>query len=273
MTIRVTFCGVSLFCAKPAADGTATLSAVLLPECEHSTPPYGTNNGGQLLHLDGTPAVRHFAGILVVDPTGNETHHLIGGMTISISDGASGTPDYTPVSKAFANLADAPSMGNGAALQVDASAICATVTFLTKPVPCASRELPLAGYHSAFVKMPHPAHHLDLSFDTDLTISGATPTPIAVRDGSEVFVYNFDVRTPTRDELFEVHDPHADLSIDHDFKWLYSLVTPTSGTLLDWSDGYLPAPFLRRDGPVDSASPASLFLVSVSTCWPGWIAT
>ena len=72
--------------------------------------------------------------------------------------------------------------------------------------------------------------------------------------------YNFDMSEPGADDLENQYDSTEELIVDHDFKWLYALLRPGSGTLYEWGGGTLPAPYWHRDGTAETRG------IRVSTC-------
>lgn len=273
MSVAVTFCGIMLYITKKDGARTA-LDYVLIPECENAVPPF--SEPGR--HLDGSPAFPHYAGIVVEYADSSIRHWSIGGALVRLSDTADAAnvraPDFTAASGTVASLHDAPSMGSQANLQLNAHrGSAARIDFGLQPVACGSRFLQVPGYDAYWPsqrapRTRNPHHYVLIDPAGALTITIArpgsdTPETVDLTNATHVFIYNFDVKDPRPDQLLGHSMPNLPLIIDHDFKWLYALVSPKTGDLTTWSDGYLPAPRLKQQAIVPR-------LISVSTCWPAW---
>lgn len=104
---------------------------------------------------------------------------------------------------------------------------------------------------------------LALEYASKLTITSRIAgvyVALNVPDGPTVYIYNFDMSEPSANDLENQYDSTEELIVDHDFKWLYALLRPGSGTLYEWGGGTLPEPYWHRDGTAETRG------IRVSTC-------
>jgi hypothetical protein len=266
----VEFRGVMLYCTE-LVDGARRLSQVLLPDAEGTSPPFDPEIDGRISHLDGSLAVPHYAGILVVPKTGSSSIIPISGARVQFKTDDAGTPDVTAVIEQFACLGRASGPGDPLVVKPFNVSADGPSQILVDAGSALSTMIPLglAGYTSEFLGKSDPALSLALTITSPLSLvitrpDGTTTTPIA--DDTRLYVFNYDQPFPDVEALHRVTPPSGGQLVDDDFKWIYALVKPKTGDLKKWSKGTLPAPTLRKIG-----SPVSARFITVATCWPGWI--
>lgn len=83
--------------------------------------------------------------------------------------------------------------------------------------------------------------------------------------------YNYEVKFPTFDDLYmDRRLPCEPVVIDHDYKWLYSLLRDVTTQVRPGPP--FPAPTLdcaRESAEVRKVDPNEVVTISVSTCFPG----
>ena len=275
MAVTVHFRGVMLF-RMGSGGASDSLIEALVPDCEGATPPCGTSDKYGVHHLDGTIAREHFSRMLIepADSTIKRSYIDLRGATVEIGDMSGGN---IPLNRHITGFADAaaivPPDGSGDLLELDPNARAATMIVVrTQPGDAPVVSHAVAGHQFKLDKQAPLSLALQMEFTAGLAITVRGPietVALHVADNTHVFIYNYDKPEPTVSELTTESWPNVPFVIDHDFKWLYSLLRPKSLKPLDeWACGYLPAPIWQR-----SSSPEGVGVrcVSVSTCFPARI--
>lgn len=279
MAITIFFRGAALFVAR----GGGPVTDVLFPSAENRFPPEGEPNEidqgsgvalGVMKHADGTPAVRHYAGALLLGPGPTATYRKLAKRHVQQSGtGTGATPNIIstipPIAKATKKtkieLRDPADPSN-------AEFIATRFTIHTGEMnphsPSGFNWTLDGGKHGDKVQLNNcplavawtfPASVTEVQFDiTNLDGSPTGESPIVLNaQQPTAYFYHFDNALPTVQEL-TTEDTPKKKAIDHDFKWMYELFQPASGQKWKkWLDnGKFPAP------QVDA-------LVPVSTCFPG----
>jgi hypothetical protein len=272
--MNVVFRGVMLFCSQGHGDDTI-LREVILPDCEDRIPPFGSKHGDQFYHLDDTRAVPHYAGILVATKKEQAKYYQIRGVDVTIGDVAADPPKIGEKIKGFANTGDIKE--NGDLLEVDWDARRSSrITLGAGPSDNDHVKAKQPRYYKFKVKNQGNLHNsLTLTYPNDAKIKTSSNEfpEIPVPADATVYIYNFDDPEPTVKELEGEKPTTKPFIIDHDFKWIYSILKPTREIELDeWAEGYLPAPqWLRSSANDDEFKILERRAITVSTCFPGWI--
>jgi hypothetical protein len=267
MQITVSFRGVMLFRTQRGASGDF-LEDVLLPDCDGTRPPEGSGFAGGYLHLDGTRATPHYAGLLLAKGSGSATNISIRGAEVHIHDGGASNVHLGGSVASIADLASVTPPGSATRLVVRPSAVVGARVRVSAGSMPTVHQVP-SDYDFAFGTIVPLTLGFTLTFASSITVdvtqSGVVTPPLKLSDGDRLYVYNYDDPNPTEDQLTRQHATADPFVIDHDFKWLYALVQPQNGdTLAKWAMGYLPAPFW----PSPTRAPSGIRTISVSTCFP-----
>lgn len=270
MAVTVQFRGVVLFCTNDGETSTL-LQDVRVPDCEDVVPPFGSKRGNDCFHLDGTLARPHYAGILVAMNGKTLMRLPLRGSQVFIGDIDGATPDVT---EAIGRVADISSLVGAAqqeTLELDPDAVpSATVTLGPSNGKAPAVSMLTSGLN--FTLAGAEKLTLGLAFEYESSIQLTTrvngiDVPVTIPDAATVFVYNFDSPDPDAHQLEHQQPPTEPFMVDHDFKWIYTLLRPKSGPLFAWDLGALPAPFWSRSAGIEARG------IRVSTCFPGRIST
>ena len=269
MPITLEFRGVMLMCVEGPPEA-RLLRNILIPECEDTIPPFGSREGNIRYHLDGSVADAHYAGIMIIAPGAWPRHYPIRGSQVTIAGTRPGRPDVTAGIGKSHGLAAVTSPGGAGPLHVATSIPGATTLNLSLIATKCEPIFPDLGAGSLKLGVEdNLPSGLRLTIDDAVTIQVApengTALGIEVPANCRIIVYNADKQDPTPEDLVRIHLPINDFAVDHDFKWLYSLLEPDNATIAEWSHGCLPAPVYTRDRKMSIACPR------VSTCVHFWI--
>jgi hypothetical protein len=269
MPITLEFRGVMLMCVQGPPEK-RELSHILIPECEDAIPPFGSREGAVRYHLDGSVADAHYAGIMIIAPGEWPRHYPVRGSQVTIAATRPGRPDITAGIGKSHGLAAVTSPGGAGPLHVAATSAGTTTVHLSLTATKCEPILPELGTGSLKLGVEdNLASGMQLTIDDAVTIQvtpeNGTPLGIEVPANCRIIVYNADKQNPAPQDLVRIHLPINDFAVDHDFKWLYSLLEPVDDTLAEWSHGCLPAPVYTRDRKMSIACPR------VSTCVHFWI--
>jgi hypothetical protein len=259
MSVTVVFRGVMLFHVQGEE-----FKQVLMPRCAGVVPPYGYTERGRTYHLDGSEARPHYPRMLIASAT--ETVDLVDLDNSEVAIG-SGNLQYWGVASEFVNCAATGDVvGKGSSsLELDPD-VTPAARVVIHEADTALAKLP-AEYKCKMGEQ-EPAHVLEFEYPSPLEIvvtrGASLETRFTIESGLTVYILNVDVPEPTVKDVTDETPTNLPVLIDHDFKWIYSLLKPVSGDdLMRWANGSLPAPVLNR-----GISPAT---ITVSTCFPGWI--
>lgn len=244
---QLTFAGVMLF--ERSGD---ELSRVLLPDAEFVTPKEGDHDSvyDTSTHLDGFRAARHYPR-LVVERSGKRKLYSLQYTRLTIGSHDTGESLW-PEWRLLAKLSDY-------GLVPDATGYSCEVN-LTGAFRVRARESTQFRFRDQWITDRVEAEASQVALTLTRAVGELT---IDLDAQDKAWVLSSDVPLPSGnlDKKVKVSKGH----IDHDFKWLYSLLQPAdSGTLKEWmmTRGFdqLPAPMYTGDRAA-----------SVSTCFPGWL--
>lgn len=261
MGVTIDFRGVSLFVIREGA-----LDEVLIPNAEREPPWVGTSNPWK--HPDNSIAVRHFAGLAIRRAGWTHTANVsLHGQQVVIGAGTTKPRVDQSADDAFAHLDKV--IGSVADISPPTSAIGASVKVRGEStlVAHAPARFP---FNLAGTTLTHLSPRLQ--FDASKVDVRIGSQCISVDEGDTVVIYNFEAPAPSIEDLEkeEVKSCMGHIT-GGDFRWLYSLLRPHSGT--SWPPVTLPVPRLdcsTIDGSQKFFDPSlSLLAVSISTCFPG----
>jgi hypothetical protein len=235
------------------------LTSIFLPDCRRY-PPEGTGHSTGMEHLDGSNAYLHYQGIHT-PVKGLKPYHLFSNKRVRIS----GTHDdaVPPVAVSLTDLARLPQL-NGSDWNLDAPHPThprSTVTL--EEVTGVSTSYDTRFRPFEFPNNPDPVHdHVTVEFNAPVTVEVFGVEKFTLSDEKDAYIYNFDDETPDVGQLNSRRDSDIKEIIDHDFKWVYSLIRPRDGrSRREFTGGRLEAPF----SVIDKPTMKSIF---VSTCFP-----
>jgi len=259
---------------KAPPDGEDDGIAELPPNKYHPKPYMGR----KMKHADGSDAMAHFAGALIVTPGQEDDRRVLTGCAV---ERANSSGKGARMDTKF--LQNVPSLDH---IILDQKKKLKLLHDTKEPSRVATRFLIDGGKEDAMTAVSpagggwqftqpngHTSKPVDYCLEVLWTIkapapltfnvtnlkgqTGGTLTPITLQDeNTEVYFYNFDYEEPTVDDLLRVDD--AELGdVDHDFKWLYKVMDKENVTWPAWLERTaFPAPEL--------VTPP---MVSVSTCF------
>jgi hypothetical protein len=291
MIFTIHFRGVAVFTRNDNH-----IKEVLFPNAETSLPPEGTKEkikdknenvlAEVMLHADGTPAPKHFAGALIVGPNGEITYRkLLHRHVLIIDDDSDGPEIKGSLRTDIPPLVDAITVPKYRLRLLDPGE-------RSDPARVATRfSLSTGGIYSdqqsgypweldggkrggliparKFFVGAKLKIQAEEPFDIKVTdFTGKTHADETIRldaDHPEVYFYNFDSGMPSIADLTTPDHDDPDYEVDHDFKWVYQVlnrVSPDLDTWVKWLDG----------DPFPAPSKAFKGLITVSTCyqtvWP-----
>jgi hypothetical protein len=282
MAIKIFFRGAALF----VAQGGGPVTDVLFPSAEHRVPPEGKTKEFEddsevvarvMKHADGTPAVRHYAGALILGPGPTTTYRKLADRLVQASPTGNGAKPsgglldkIPPIAKATKKTAlELRDLSDPTNFEFISTRFRIHAGEMSPDSPSGLDWALDGGKHGDKVLLPNcplavawtfPASVTEVRFEiNDLKGSPTGEAPIVLNeDQPTAFFYHFDNALPTKPELTTENPPQKKNAIDHDFKWLYELFRPVTGE--KWKDwlgtGKFPAPQCTT-------------LVPVSTCFPG----
>jgi hypothetical protein len=298
MPIQIEFRGVMLF--HPSDD---TVPEVLIPHAGRGATPNGSGSGGQ--HADGTDARRHFAGILVLRATGAVEHHepdpgedraRLGVVTVaeSAADGCRKGSFANMVGLGRVVNTPVPDEQLELVANDDSMAFWRRAAAVVRLNSGTIRATGPSDFFWRFDRDYNPGHGYArerfalgatwtsrtdaVTLDVDDRV-GRTRTVLQLTAGDRAYVYNVDASRPDESQL-EKTETCTGAVVDHDFKWLYQLLTPRrAGLSFDgWRRGRpLAAPITsceRAPAATDQTpkaatqAPVLNFAPEVSTCFP-----
>ena len=295
MAIEIYFRGVAMFVCGP---GNKTVAKVLLPNAEQDPIDKKTDRNGGVAHADNTRAIRHFAGLLIPRPDGDEYRRLRGLDVKFVVDNDDG--DATIDEGFITQIPSIKRATNGEGFELallpskeeTPSARGRVITriralggHLSALDPGEAPRFSIDGHHAKDKKDIPPQQYAPAVVWRPRT--AAKSVTIALADPSEpdsdpiritldekrptAFFYNFEHGLPTKAQLEHqgFDTPCNGHLVDHDFKWLYKLMDRTNEELHDWPR------WLSRFGGVFHDFPApkspchevNIALPSVSTCF------
>ena len=280
--ITIHFIGLGVFVLAP--DG--TVSEILFPNGQTRKPPDGERLTTRLKHADNSVARRHYAGAIVLDPDENivDRQPLIGRRV----DFPASAP--TRVDAGFRNAFPPLDVATGNR-PIDLipgadrnTGLVATRIKIAGGNPLAA-SLPTQGFKFTLpVLSGSPLRERFYATVATWTTNDATlelrtskiwgagkPQTIRLNATTrpEAYLFNFDVRDPElkdfKEDPLECDGP----KIDHDFKWIFQVMTPRAPKARPWQD------YLGSDAfpaPATNCTPHRIpkgqRLVPVSTCFP-----
>ena len=261
--IRVTFRGPTLAVIRHEPDEVASVRQILIPNAQLTLP------GGT--HRDGSPAMPHYAGLVVFRDTEMVFQMELNQKQLAVSDGT--------VVKCFAenSVKFLPQLDEMAGGEVPAddltmrpadngfwARVAGTVALRGGSFGC-DDDNAMGSYTSATMSgrsaeprgLATTARWISRSghayIDIQDVITGEL-THIALAEDERAMIYNWDSRNPKpKDVLLELRaEPSANarakqgksaVKEDHDFKWLYQLLLPPGDDWFKWlGNKSLPAP-------------------------------
>lgn len=284
MEYTIHFRGVAVFVRSDD-----TITEVLFPNAETSTPPEGTKHPvtdpddgtvltEYMLHADGTPAPKHYAGALIIGPNAERTYRKLFRRAVRIGDGG-GARITGALRRELPPLVDVIDVPEYALRLLEAGQRSDPARVATR----ISLEGTIFSEHQSTLKWGLYGGRRGGSIDDNRFFAGAkvifnAPDPFDIlvtdltgqtgadetirldRNHREVYFYHFDSALPTVDQLTKPDHADPDFDVDHDFKWVYALlnrVNPDMDTWVKWLDGD------KFPAPVRAPT-----LVPVSTCFP-----
>ena len=251
---NVHFRGTMLYCC---ANG--LIDRILLPDAL-SAPPEGTGSGTGMRHLDDSRAILHYGGIHTPRHPSVGPYHPFRNKRITIT-GADDTAPSCDTLHMIPRLEREiwrvePSHKRSEVIVRGASGVVTNY---------------IASRHFVYLGIDDIHDRVTFEFNTPVRIEVEGQPPIDLIGDGVAYVYNFDERLPNEGDLNEGDDTDEDIVVDHDFKWVYSLVKPRNGkSRKAATGGFLPAPVSTTSATTRKSMVTTIY---ISTCFPAVIDT
>lgn len=256
--IKVCFRGPMLFVTDTPADDEKkdVVDRVVIPDAREAAE-----------HDDGTPAIAHVAGLLLVQKGQLDRHIPLAGRSVQIigGTGAPGVDDkflgVPPVHRMLhPEGVKAPPVRRLKSPEGEPIIITFTGGSMSGEMVMDKARTQLRRHKKEpedWVLTAMPTWQTDAAKVTIKLVGGEDGGgEIELGPETTVYLYNWDYALPTAGSL-RIEMPATKDVVDHDFKWVYDLMTPENQTWSDWleDEEQLPAPQVKKEPGTGFTSP------------------